>query len=372
MADGDARLALAAPCLEYPGMETAELVLRFAGVAQLAVLVAVLAREAPRTRVAVYACLFLLGLGGYLMCPLFGGQWDVGFAALPVFLLCFSVAALFWLFSRAWFDDGFRLTWPVAGLALLPALLGTWQRFVGPAVLGEPETASLLAHKFLSLGFALAAVVQARLGRDDDLIDSRRRLRDLFVVLTAGYIVAVVAVEIYAIDRGPLPVLELVNLGLILALLTAGSAVVFRADGLFATAPPTAQVPSATLGEVDRAVLGRLTQWIEEETGYRESGLTIGALAARLDVQEHRLRRVINRDLGFRNFSDFLNHYRLRDARARLADPAEARVPVLTIALDLGYGSLSPFNRAFKATTGLTPREYRRRALDGDRIAEKS
>jgi AraC-like DNA-binding protein len=35
-------------------------------------------------------------------------------------------------------------------------------------------------------------------------------------------------------------------------------------------------------------------------------------------------------------------------------------VPILTLALDLGYASLSPFNRAFKAHTGLTPSEYRR------------
>ena len=48
-----------------------------------------------------------------------------------------------------------------------------------------------------------------------------------------------------------------------------------------------------------------------------------------------------------------------------LADPAQVRKPVLTIALDLGYGSLGPFNRAFKLETGLTPTEYRQRALGG-------
>ena len=35
-------------------------------------------------------------------------------------------------------------------------------------------------------------------------------------------------------------------------------------------------------------------------------------------------------------------------------------VPILTIALDAGFASLGPFNRAFKAETGLTPTEYRR------------
>ena len=38
----------------------------------------------------------------------------------------------------------------------------------------------------------------------------------------------------------------------------------------------------------------------------------------------------------------------------------QAEVPVLTIAMDAGFQSLNPFNRAFKAETGLTPTEYRR------------
>jgi AraC-like DNA-binding protein len=43
-----------------------------------------------------------------------------------------------------------------------------------------------------------------------------------------------------------------------------------------------------------------------------------------------------------------------------VADPAQAEVPILTIALDAGFNSLGPFNRAFKAETGMTPREFRR------------
>jgi AraC-like DNA-binding protein len=75
--------------------------------------------------------------------------------------------------------------------------------------------------------------------------------------------------------------------------------------------------------------------------------------------QEYLLRRAINRHLGYRNFNDFLHDYRLREAGQRLCDPAEAHLPVLTIALDCGYGSIGPFNRAFKSRFGLTPTQYR-------------
>ena len=88
-----------------------------------------------------------------------------------------------------------------------------------------------------------------------------------------------------------------------------------------------------------------------------------------LGVQEYRLRRLINGQLGHRNFSAFVNGYRLADVETALADPAEAEVPILTIALDAGFGSIGPFNRAFKAHTGLTPTEFRRARLGNEALA---
>jgi AraC-like DNA-binding protein len=45
-----------------------------------------------------------------------------------------------------------------------------------------------------------------------------------------------------------------------------------------------------------------------------------------------------------------------------LADPKRRRDPILSIALGLGLGSIGPFNRAFKAATGLTPTAFRQAA----------
>ena len=99
------------------------------------------------------------------------------------------------------------------------------------------------------------------------------------------------------------------------------------------------------------------------EALYRREGLTIGALARILGTQEYLLRRVINRHLGYRNFNDFLHSYRIREACTRLRSQAEAGRPVLSIALDLGYNSIGPFNRAFKARLGMTPTEFRREGM---------
>jgi AraC-like DNA-binding protein len=91
--------------------------------------------------------------------------------------------------------------------------------------------------------------------------------------------------------------------------------------------------------------------------------ISIGQLAVKLDVKEHHLRRVINSGLGYRNFNDFLNCYRIQETSARLSDPEIAKLPILTIALDAGFRSLSTFNKAFKDTHQLTPTEFRKKSL---------
>ena len=91
------------------------------------------------------------------------------------------------------------------------------------------------------------------------------------------------------------------------------------------------------------------------DRAYRQEGLSLGQLALRLGLAEYRLRQLVNQELGYRNFAAFLNFDRIADAKTALAHPAQAEVPIPTIALDAGFNSLVPFNRAFKAEAGMTP-----------------
>jgi AraC-like DNA-binding protein len=119
------------------------------------------------------------------------------------------------------------------------------------------------------------------------------------------------------------------------------------------------------LSRLESAVLADLQHAIGIERIFLREGLTIGALAEHLGTSEHLLRRVINRGMGHRNFNDFLHSWRIREACEELARPEQQRLPVLAIAMKVGYGSIGPFNRAFKARIGKTPTEYRRSALQG-------
>ncbi|MET3842844.1 AraC-like DNA-binding protein [Bradyrhizobium sp. OAE829] len=114
---------------------------------------------------------------------------------------------------------------------------------------------------------------------------------------------------------------------------------------------------------VEPALVRRLQRLMAVDRAYRREGLTIGVLSAELAVPEYRLRQLINEGMGHRNFNAFLNRYRIEEAKAALADPGQKEVPVLTIAMDTGFQSIGPFNRAFKAATDLTPTEFRHLAM---------
>ena len=88
---------------------------------------------------------------------------------------------------------------------------------------------------------------------------------------------------------------------------------------------------------------------------YREAGLTIAQLAKKLNLPEYRLRAFIHRELGFRNFNAMLHAYRVEEASLALADADQQSVPVLTIALSVGYQPITPFNNAFREIMGVTP-----------------
>jgi AraC-like DNA-binding protein len=128
---------------------------------------------------------------------------------------------------------------------------------------------------------------------------------------------------------------------------------------------PLLSVPSPPVpDDFDRAVLPAepspsptiLDQWIAQG-GYRAEKLTISRLSQVLNLPEYRLRRQINENLGYRNFNHFINDLRITEAAKRLQE--EPETPVLNISLDVGYRSLTSFNRAFKDQFGVAPTEYR-------------
>jgi AraC-like DNA-binding protein len=118
---------------------------------------------------------------------------------------------------------------------------------------------------------------------------------------------------------------------------------------------------TSSLGaEAAEQIAPRLLRVLDEEKLYLNPNLSLRDLAQRLRIHPNHLSRVINERFGL-SFNDFINRYRIDEAKRRLADPAERETSVLDIALGSGFFSKSVFNTAFKKFAGTTPSEYRKR-----------
>jgi AraC-like DNA-binding protein len=270
---------------------------------------------------------------------------------------------VFWLFARALFDDAFVVRrWHAAPWAAMVALSLVNCLVLVPAQILDPRIFAI-ALSLISLSFVALAVGQTIASWSTDLVEERRRLRVFVVVVTALYAGFDAVLELF-LPAGSPSVVVTANAAILAAVVIAIAYALMRIKGetVFAIAerPATVAFASNEPNVSDRNLLDALMRLMSDERIYRHEGITIGMLATKLAVPEYKLRRLINQQLGYRNFNVFLNNHRIEEAKAALADPSQAEVPVITIALDAGFQSLGPFNRAFKATTGVTPTEYRR------------
>ncbi|SFJ14150.1 AraC family transcriptional regulator [Bradyrhizobium sp. Gha] len=363
-------------------MSTLEAALRGGAVVILLFRVAVAARDVRRNPISRYSVFLNLSIAAYII------DSAPGFGALPlplrmpVHLVSTGMPAAFWLAVSAIFVDEFRLRWyhVLGSLALMGfALLD---------MSGHPMSIDV-AHTGLSVFLLLLGIWHVLSGRATDLVESRRRLRVWFAMVTALYALFIIASDWLWPGGLSAASLSLANaaglaalifLFAVLGTLASAEMAPIPAAVLARTAARTAARQPVTIprdsppvtfaAEPDAAELTALRHLLDHDKVFREPDLSIATLSQKLGIPEYRLRHLINRQLGHRNFSAFINGYRLAEAEAALGDPAQSAVPILTIALDAGFGSIGPFNRAFKAHTGVTPSEYRRARAAGATSAE--
>ena len=107
--------------------------------------------------------------------------------------------------------------------------------------------------------------------------------------------------------------------------------------------------------------LQKLEDYFISEKPYLKSELTISEVAKNLDVSAKYLSQVINESLG-KNFYDFINSYRIDEAKKQLNKTNDSKKTVLEVLYESGFNSKSAFNNAFKRQTGYTPTQYRKQA----------
>ena len=102
----------------------------------------------------------------------------------------------------------------------------------------------------------------------------------------------------------------------------------------------------------------KLQQYMETEKPYINPELCLNNLSAALDVYPHYITQILSTVFN-QNFYDYINTYRIEEAKKQLKDPKKSNFTILSIAFDCGFNSKTAFNRAFKQKTSQTPSVFR-------------
>ncbi len=272
-----------------------------------------------------------------------------------------------WLLTRALFrlPSAPRAVWPLMTVCALVAA-DAYLQLGGNGAL--PRMTDNLSGLVSSAMLLLAATEPLR-GLHKGMGRAERRFRFIF----AGGYVTILAVAVIWINGAPADSLTahwgsgIKMACALLALFGMLVAAGYRIGHPMPEAVSRRRSPIAGQASGHEDLGAHILRLMETDAVYAAPDLKVADLARRANALEYKVTQCITGTLGFRNFNHMINHFRVAQARSMLADPACDRLPVLTIALDCGFGSIGPFNRAFKAEVGMTPTRFREIGrYDGD------
>lgn len=110
---------------------------------------------------------------------------------------------------------------------------------------------------------------------------------------------------------------------------------------------------------------------MEKDKPHLIHNITIDALASRLKITPKTLSVMLNKHFE-KNFFEFINYYRVQEAKSMLASPEYKSVPIIDILSEAGFSSKSAFNNFFKRIVGMEPREYRKQQQNKVNEAENT
>lgn len=290
----------------------------------------------------------------------------MGPVVIPLRLFDSLITIFIWWLGLALFDDDFEIgkqEWFISGL-FAAVMIPTRLHFLGFGLYWHYSIEIIVSCFSFSLMVHLC--YKALAGRQEDLIEQRRRIRIWFVVAVALTGIASNVVErltqlIGNYEMATFWVTYILTLPITLCALLWLARV--HPEVLAFDSKRKAKNELSDMDARHKTAHEKLVSIMEIDNVYVNHGLAIGELADLVGIPAHQLRKLINQTMGYRNFSSFLNKYRISAIKKALSDPEKARTPILTLAIEAGFSSLAPFNRAFKASEGVTPTDFRAQHL---------
>lgn len=262
-----------------------------------------------------------------------------------------------WLFALTLFEEKFTLRWFHIWAGVIYSLPISIIRLYQFEIVAWEIDSFLFAAEMFSIALVGHLIFTTLRGRSDDLLEQRRRAR-IYFVLVISYVATVTTFI------GPDMFLPYDVAYATLWITSVWPGIIWTCYWLFGAKrdvlafgdqPPIKAVQNL----VDQKLLARLEDIMQSDEMFKTSDLTIVTLAKKMTLTQHRLRQLINQTLGHQNFNSFVNSYRIVAVKTALRDPNQAHLPILTIALDNGFNSLTTFNRVFRENESMTPSAYR-------------
>ncbi len=314
--------------------------------------------------IRLYILLMVCG-SGYVLGEIFSSQIDNSIIQWLAFIAGNALPGVFWLVSLSVFSDHVvlkRWQYAVASLTLMVPLSSRIAQLIFSFELSNYEAFyGLIKYGAMLLELVLishALIIAAQQWRDD-LVQERRYIRGGVITVSAMYIFLVIIFEqLFKLQWAGLYLLQSVLAAL---LIISINFFLFRLrkSSLFVTVNDS--IKSISQIKTPSKELARVIKAMVEEKLYQTDGITISSFAKHLSIHEYKLRQLINGELNFRNFNDFLNFYRIKEVSEKLIEADYIQTPVLTLALESGFRSLSSFNKVFKETHQITPTQYRKK-----------
>jgi len=109
-------------------------------------------------------------------------------------------------------------------------------------------------------------------------------------------------------------------------------------------------------------IFEKVNRLVVSDKQYRNESLTLKGLSESINVSTQILSLVINQKSEM-NFNSFINHFRVEEALTLFNEESYQNRTIASIALDVGFSSISSFNTSFKKETGKTPLAYRKHLI---------
>ena len=223
--------------------------------------------------------------------------------------------------------------------------LNTWDLYSGPRY---PD----ILMSIISLGFMGHSLLLIFQSDSIKKAISEKKERKVFLFCVVGIIVISLMSEL-ALERH-----QFIYLFILQRLFIIGLTVYFLAT-TFSLKEGIIRKKSLETVKKDPELAEKIEDAVMFEKLFLHEGLTIAKLSEIISEKEYKVRHAIIHDLGFKNFTDFINSFRIKEASKILTKPGNEGLSILEIAFHVGFSSIGPFNRAFKICTGLTPSQFR-------------